>query len=135
MLRIAATAACTVASYYLVEQPVRLQRWALPPVRVVAILSVSFMVIIGASVAVSGQANDRAVVAAPDVDIPTPTTVLPPTATTGVDVPTTADPDGIRAALSQVVTSATPARPRPSRAPARRPPPPPPRLHLGARDG
>ncbi|MGZ4680853.1 MAG: DUF459 domain-containing protein [Acidimicrobiales bacterium] len=104
--RIGATAAFTAASYFLVEQPVRLQRWALPPVRVVAILSVSFMVIIGTSVAVSGQAHDRAVVAAPDVAIPTPTTVL---ATSGAPDPTSstmADPDGLRQALSQVLVAA-----------------------------
>ena len=116
VLRLTATAACTVASYYLIEQPVRLQRWSLPPVRVVAVLSVSFMVIIGASVAVGGQAHDRAVVAAPDVAIPTPTTLARPSSSIDAAVPTSADPDGLKAALSQVVTSATssPALPEPS---------------------
>ena len=122
VLRLAATAACTAASYLLVEQPVRFQRWALPPVRVVAILSVSFMVIIGASVAVGGQAHDRAVVAAPDVAIPTPTTSPASPSTTDAAAPTTEDPGGIRAALSQVVTSATSSPDRPESSSADAPP-------------
>ena len=113
LARIAATAAFTVASYFLIEQPVRLQRWALPPVRVVAILSVSFMVIIGCSVAVGRQADERAVVAAPDVAIPTPTTIVPPSSVPDAAATATTDPDGLRQAMSQVLATVDGAAPTP----------------------
>ena len=96
--RIAATAAFTVASYFLIEQPVRLQRWALPPVRVVAVLSVSFMVIIGCRRPRSAaRPNERAVVAAPDVAIPPPDHGLAALdrPRRGGDLPRPTDPDGL----------------------------------------
>jgi len=114
--RIGATAAATAFSYVLIEQPVRLQRWALPPVRVVAILSVSFMLIIGASVAVSGQAHDRAVVAAPDVAIPTPTTTVVDTADAPPAPSSTDDSEAIRQSVADAAVDAGAAVPTSSRA-------------------
>jgi peptidoglycan/LPS O-acetylase OafA/YrhL len=109
LARIAATALFTAVSYVLVEQPVRLQRWALPPVRVVAILSVSFIVIIGASVTVGSQANDRAVVAAPDIAIPVPTTLAGPETAADEQLLATTDADGIRQSVIDSVSATAPS--------------------------
>ena len=118
--RIGATAVATALSYVLVEQPVRLQRWELPPVRVVAILSVSFLAIIGASVAIGGHADDRAVVAAPDIAIPTPSTVVTDTSDPGSAEASTVDSQAIREAVGAADLAASSA---PDAAPTTPPPP------------
>jgi peptidoglycan/LPS O-acetylase OafA/YrhL len=107
--RIAATALLTVGSYVLLEQPVRLQRWSLPPVRVAAVLSVSFVAIIGAGVAVGRQSDDRAVVAAPDIDLRTPTTSAGDADPGDTDVVVDAgvDPDRIRQSVIESVNATT----------------------------
>lgn len=85
VVRLGATAALAVASYVLVEQPIRHQRWPLGTPRWVALAGCAGLLMMGGAVAVGSQAQARAVVAAPDIVLPT-TSVPPPFTPVGTAV-------------------------------------------------
>ncbi|MEI7591853.1 MAG: acyltransferase family protein [Actinomycetes bacterium] len=89
-IRVGATLLLAILSYVFLEQPIRKQRWHQPLPALAGIIGLSFVLVIGSAFALGRRANDRAIVAAPNVSLATATTMAgtPATAPVGdIDTP------------------------------------------------
>jgi peptidoglycan/LPS O-acetylase OafA/YrhL len=84
-VRLGATFTLAIASYRLLEQPIRRRHWNLPVAATAGVVAVIVVGVIGGSLLVGDQATARAVVRAPDLALANPTTV--PGATTPTSQP------------------------------------------------
>ena len=71
VVRLGATAVLATASFVLLEQPIRRRRWHAGATRGVALAVCGGVLVVGSAVAVGSHAQARALVAAPDIVLPT----------------------------------------------------------------